>query len=81
MAIVKAKAYYNFGFSTIKNGNISFIDDEVIVFPSGTCCVFQNIVGNVQQTINSGSGSTGITAMAVSPNKKYIAFSEWVNIR
>ena len=78
MAIAKAKAYYNFGFSKIKFQNIDFLSDDVIVFPSGTCCVLLNFKNNTQHTMNSSSKATSITALCVSYNKKYIAFAEKV---
>ena len=78
MAIAKAKIHYNFGFSSLKENNVDFITDELIVFPSGTCCVLINIGNNTQKNINSGSKAISITALSVSLNKKFLAFAEKV---
>ncbi|ESO05496.1 hypothetical protein HELRODRAFT_171133 [Helobdella robusta] len=76
MAIVKAKAFYNFGFSQISSGNINFIDDVTMMFPSGTCCILLNMEYNTQRTINSGTDGNSITAMAVNLKKRVLAFAE-----
>ncbi len=58
----------------VKN-NIWFIDESNIVYPAGRTLVFHNINGT-QHYIKGSKESLGITAMAIVPNRKYIAIAE-----
>lgn len=78
MAIAKAKAFYNFGFSQIKLENVDFLTNDVIAFPSGTCCVLLDIKKNSQHSIHSCSEANSITALSISYNKRFLAFAERV---
>lgn len=58
----------------VKN-NIWFIDEANLVYPAGKTLVFHNINGT-QNYVRGSRDSLGITAMALVPNRKYIAVAE-----
>ncbi|KAJ9467512.1 77 kDa echinoderm microtubule-associated protein [Diplonema papillatum] len=62
-----------FGMKADVRDNVHFIDDQTIAYPVGRTFVLYNQVTNTQKFIMGQERAQGITAMAITPNKKYIA--------
>lgn len=76
MAIAVAQPHHMFGLRSNISGNISYLDEQTIVFPSGNQVVRFN-VDQKQQRFMPGSDKTqGMSAIALSPNRRYIAIAE-----
>jgi len=56
--------------------NVHFIDDNWILYPVGHNICILSIDSNTQQLIPGIEGSEGITAIAVSKEKKFFAVAE-----
>jgi len=68
---------YIFGYNTNFKNNIFALDDGRIIYPAGHNIVILDTDHKSSQTLIYGTeGSLGITAMALSPSKKYLAFAE-----
>eukprot|EP00668_Euglena_longa_P029544 GGOE01036896.1.p1 GENE.GGOE01036896.1~~GGOE01036896.1.p1 ORF type:complete len:1223 (+),score=435.55 GGOE01036896.1:45-3713(+) len=65
-----------FGIKADVQDNIHYIDDATVVYPVGRSVVIYNTQSNSQKFINASEKTDAITALAVSPNKKYIAVAE-----
>ncbi|XP_013398082.1 cilia- and flagella-associated protein 57 [Lingula anatina] len=76
MSIAVAQARHIFGLKTGVTGNVAYQDEQTIIYPSGSNCVLYNIDQKAQKFIPGSEKSTGMTAMAVSPNRKYVAIAE-----
>ena len=55
-------------------GNLAYLDDQLIVYPAGHNIVVYNIEEKKQKFICGSDTTEGITAMAVCPSKRYIDF-------
>jgi len=76
MAIAIAQSRHIFGLKSGVNGNICYHDEQTIVYPSGANCILYNIDQKVQKFIPGTDKSEGMTALAVSPNRRYVAIAE-----
>jgi hypothetical protein len=56
--------------------NVWYLDDQNIVYPAGNNIVVYDTVHRAQKFIAGNEKSGGITAVAVSPNKRYVAVAE-----
>ncbi|KER20605.1 hypothetical protein T265_10886 [Opisthorchis viverrini] len=65
-----------FGFRTGISGSVVFQDEQTIVFPCGSNLVLYNTEQKTQKFIGGLDKSTGMTAMAISPNRRYVALGE-----
>ena len=65
-----------FGINGSVSDNISFSDDDTIVYIVGHNVVLYNKVDKKQRFIYGSEASDGMTAFAVSPGKRYIAIAE-----
>ncbi|VDP24511.1 unnamed protein product [Schistosoma mattheei] len=65
-----------FGYRTGISGSVVFIDDQTIVYPCGSNLVLYNLEQKTQKFIPGLEKSEGMTALAISPNRRYIALSE-----
>jgi hypothetical protein len=65
-----------FGLRHDVRGNVAYYDEQMVVYPSGTSCVLYNMEQKSQKFIQASEKSRGLTAMAVSPNRRYIAVAE-----
>jgi hypothetical protein len=73
-ALVEPK--YAFGLKADVSDNVCYLDEQNVVYPSGGTVVIYNIDQQSQRFIQGTEGSDGFTAMAVSPNRRYIALAE-----
>ncbi|XP_062921097.1 cilia- and flagella-associated protein 57 [Mobula hypostoma] len=70
------QAHHIFGFQSSVVNNVFYFDDQSIIFPSGSGCVRYNIDQKWQKFITGSEKSQGILALALSPNRRYLAISE-----
>ena len=76
MSIAQAQPRHIFGLKATVAGNIAYHDEQTIVYPSGSNCILYNIDQKAQKFIPGSDKTEGMTAMAVSPNRRYIAVAE-----
>ncbi|XP_039259037.2 cilia- and flagella-associated protein 57-like isoform X2 [Styela clava] len=76
MAIAAAQPHHIFGLRSNINGNINYLDEQTIVFPSGNQVVRFNVDQKQQKFIPGSDKSRGMTAIALSPNRRYVAVAE-----
>lgn len=76
MAIAIAQARHVFGLKPGVSGNICYHDEQTIVYPVGANCILYNIDQKVQKFIPGSEKSEGMTAITVSPNRRYVAIAE-----
>lgn len=65
-----------FGFRTGVTNSLLFKDDQTIVYPCGSNLVLYNLERKSQKFISGLDKSNRMTAMAISPNRRYIALAE-----
>ncbi|KAG7481579.1 hypothetical protein MATL_G00068090 [Megalops atlanticus] len=76
MSTVVAQSHFIFGLRTGVTNNIVFYDEQTVIFPSGNNCVRYNIDQKWQRFIPGTEKSQSIQALALSPNRRYLAVSE-----
>ncbi|MCI4395800.1 hypothetical protein PGIGA_G00196230 [Pangasianodon gigas] len=72
----KLEPHHIFGLRQEVRNNLLFLDDQTIIFPSGNHCVRYHILQRWNKFIPVAKGSKGIQALAISPNRRYLAVSE-----
>ena len=65
-----------FGLKPDVRGNVWYLDEQTVLYPAGHNIVIFNTEQKTQKFIAGTEKTEGITAMAVSPNKKYVAVAE-----
>uniref|UniRef100_UPI00398EDE99 cilia- and flagella-associated protein 57 n=1 Tax=Pristiophorus japonicus TaxID=55135 RepID=UPI00398EDE99 len=70
------QAHHIFGLQASVVNNVFYFDDQSIIFPSGSSCVRYNIDQKWQKFIPGSEKSQGMRALALSPNRRYLAISE-----
>lgn len=76
MSIALAAPRHVFGLKSDVSNNVWYLDEQTIVYPSGSNCILYNIDQRTQKFIPCSENSHGMTALAVSPNKRYVAIAE-----
>ncbi|KAL8584312.1 hypothetical protein ACOMHN_014731 [Nucella lapillus] len=76
MSIAIAQARHIFGLKPGISGNICYHDEQTIVYPAGANCILYNIDQKSQRFIPGSEKSDGMTVIAVSPNRRYVAIAE-----
>ena len=76
MSIAVATPRHCFGLKPDVADNICYLDEQTIIYPSGSNCILFNIDQKSQRFIAGTDKSTGMTALAVSPNRRYVAIAE-----
>nr|XP_016848705.1 PREDICTED: cilia- and flagella-associated protein 57 [Anolis carolinensis] len=76
MSVIVAQALHIFGFQSRVANNICFFDEQIIVYPAGNSCVKYHIEQKWQKFIPGSEKSQGMLALAISPNRRYLAISE-----
>ncbi|XP_066926478.1 cilia- and flagella-associated protein 57-like [Clytia hemisphaerica] len=76
MSIALASPRHVFGFKSNVANNLWYLDEQTIVYPSGSNCILYNIDQRTQKFIPCTENGNGITAIAVSPNRRYVAIAE-----
>ncbi|XP_073385676.1 uncharacterized protein [Physcomitrium patens] len=78
MALASLIPHHVFGVrSTLKN-SLFFVDETTVAYPAGHNLVFWNLDTRTQKIISGSPEMEGISAIALSPNKKQIAIAERV---
>lgn len=72
---------YAFGLKPDVNDNVCYVDEQNIIYPAGGACVIYSLDQRKQRFIPGTEGSGGFTAIAVSPNRRYVALAERGGIR
>jgi len=70
-----------FGLKADVKNNVHYLEENIVLYPAGHNVVIYNTDTKIQRFIhgsdvNLPSGRTEITALAVSPNKRYVAVAE-----
>ncbi|XP_007951295.1 cilia- and flagella-associated protein 57 [Orycteropus afer afer] len=78
MSTVLAQSLHVFGLRAHVTNNIFYFDEQTIIFPSGNHCVKYNVDQKWQKFIPGSEKSQGMLALAISPNRRYLAISETV---
>ena len=65
-----------FGIKADVKDNICYLDEQTVLYPAGSNVVIFNTEQKTQKFIPGTEKSEGITALAVSPNRKYVAVAE-----
>ncbi|XP_019942091.1 cilia- and flagella-associated protein 57 [Paralichthys olivaceus] len=76
MSAVVAQSHFILGLRTGVRNNVCFFDEQTVVFPCGNNCVCYNTVHRHQRFIPGSEKSQGMRALAISPNRRYLAVSE-----
>ncbi|XP_075472167.1 cilia- and flagella-associated protein 57 isoform X2 [Ascaphus truei] len=76
MSVIVAQSHYIFGLRPRVVNNICYFDEQTIIFPSGNNCVKYNVDQKWQKFIPGSEKSQGMQALAISPNRRYLAISE-----
>ncbi|ESO06916.1 hypothetical protein HELRODRAFT_76920 [Helobdella robusta] len=67
---------YVFGLKSNVNNNILFLDDQTIIYPYATQCIIYNLDQKSQKYLTISEKNRGVSALAISPNKRYLAVAE-----
>jgi ABC-type uncharacterized transport system permease subunit len=65
-----------FGLRGDVKDNIHYIDEANIVYPAGHNIVLYNLETKQQQFIQASADSESILALAITPNKRFLAVAE-----
>ncbi|XP_071508423.1 cilia- and flagella-associated protein 57-like [Diadema antillarum] len=76
MSIALSQPRHVFGLKGDVSGNISYVDEQTVVYPCGSNIILYNIDQKTQRFIPGSDKSSGFTATCVSPNRRYIAVAE-----
>ncbi|CAM9162267.1 unnamed protein product [Pylaiella littoralis] len=64
-----------FGLKTDVKSNVHFVDEHLVVYPCGHSVVFLHVESRAQQLIG-GTASAGVTALALTSNRRLLAVAE-----
>ncbi|GAA6099387.1 cilia- and flagella-associated protein 57-like isoform X2 [Tachysurus ichikawai] len=70
------KPCHSFGVCKDVKNNLLFQDEETVIFPSGKYCVSYNFHQQHPKFIHGTKGSNVMQALALSPDRRYLAVSE-----
>ena len=65
-----------FGVNSNVRDNVHYVDDTLVMYPAGRLLVFYGTDTKTQRFIQGTEGTEGITALALSPSRKYVAVAE-----
>ncbi|XP_072366701.1 cilia- and flagella-associated protein 57 [Scyliorhinus torazame] len=76
MSIPMIHANHVFGLEASVVNNVFYFDDQSIMYPAGSGCVRYNIDQKWQKLFPGSEKCQGMLALALSPNRRYLAISE-----
>ncbi|KAK1165059.1 hypothetical protein AOXY_G13492 [Acipenser oxyrinchus oxyrinchus] len=76
MSAIVAQSHHIFGIRAGVTNNVFYFDEQTIIFPCGNNCLRYNIDQKWQKFIQGSEKSHGMLALAISPNRRYLAVSE-----
>lgn len=65
-----------FGIKSDVHGCLNWLDDHTLIYPVGRNVVMHNVQSNAQKFFLTSEKAESISAIALSPNKKFIAIAE-----
>ena len=74
--IASVQTKHAFGLTTGVSRSVHYVDEQGILYPVGANCVIYSVDSKDQKLIQCSATGAGITALAVSPNKRYAAVAE-----
>lgn len=75
-SLAELEVHRVFGLKADARDNLCFVDESTVVYPAGSTLVTYNPQTQEQRFIPGSDGAVGYTAMAVSPNRRYVALAE-----
>ena len=66
------------GRQAVSSPALRFYDEQTVVYPAGHNTIIHNLEQRTQKFLTGTEKSEEITAMCVSPNKKFVAVAEKV---
>ena len=76
MTTATVQTSYCYGLKGSVANSVVYLDERTVVYPSGANLVLCSPEQKIQKFIPLTPGSEGATAMALSPNKRYVAVAE-----
>ena len=79
MAAAELKIRQAFGIRTDVSGCLLFRDEHTLIYPCGNNLVISNTESHSQQFLSyatQGQGTSGLTALAITPNQRFVAVAE-----
>ena len=76
MSTATAVPQHVFGLRGDVTNNVCYLDEQTIVYPSGSNCILYNIDQKSQRFIPGADRGSCMTAMAISSNRRYVALAE-----
>lgn len=76
MATAVVSHRFVFGVKSGVAGNVNFLDEQTVIYPAGSNCILYHLDQKSQRFILGSDKSQGMSAIAVSPNRRYIAIAE-----
>ena len=77
MAIPLATPRHVFGASvSCFAGALTYTDNQAIIYPAGCCLIAYNIDQREQRIVMGSEHSRPVTALAITPNRRFIAVAE-----
>lgn len=67
---------HSFGIKADIRDNICYLDEQTVIYPVGSNLVIHMIETKTQRFLQGTEKSEGITSVAVSPNRKFVAVAE-----
>ena len=67
-----------FGAKSDVRENVHYVDESTVLYPAGHQIVLYHVESKTQRFIPCSADTEGITALALSPNRKYLAVAERV---
>eukprot|EP00501_MAST-03F_sp_TOSAG23-6_P000811 GSMAST32.ASY1.ANO1.841.1 assembled CDS len=65
-----------YGFNSRVNGSVLYVDENTIIYPCGHGVVLLNMETKAQHIFSSSEETSDITALSLSPNKRFLAVAE-----
>ncbi|XP_074859320.1 cilia- and flagella-associated protein 57 [Carettochelys insculpta] len=76
MSVIVAQPLHIFGLRSRVANSVCYFDEQIIIYPSGNSCVKYHLEQKWQKFIPGSEKSQGMLALAMSPNRHYLAISE-----
>ncbi|XP_069837406.1 cilia- and flagella-associated protein 57 isoform X1 [Dendropsophus ebraccatus] len=76
MSVIVAQSHHIFGLQSKVANNVCYFDEQTVIFPSGNNCIKYNVDQKWQRFIPGTEKSHGMQALAISPNRRYLAMAE-----
>lgn len=78
MALASLIPHHVFGLQASLKDVLHFVDETTVIYPAGHNLVFWSTDQKTQKIISGSPETDGISAVALSPNKKQVAIAERV---